>query len=294
MAAKFMNIKRIVLPFITVVIIASQLSGCAIFSRGEMAEIMHDSPELVIEYVEPKQETEINQNQVDDFEELEDPEDEEIGVLENIGTLDDEEAEDPEEVEQEHTTEVSEQPQVEQQEAQQEVKVETPAPSSYSFTDIRETVFATTTVNVRENFNTNSDKVGALTKGQSIVRIGLGQGEAAGWSKVEFNGSVAYISSDYLSTTKPVTPPPNTKPSGGSQSSSGSQTTKQPSKPSTSTPAPTPSSGGQQTTGGSGSPSEDELADIFRKQMEQSGSIGAKNEITQEDRDWISGSINLD
>lgn len=40
--------------------------------------------------------------------------------------------------------------------------------------------------------------------------------------------------------------------------------------------------------------SEDELAEIFKQQMEQSGSIGAKNEITQEDKDWISGSINLE
>lgn len=280
-----MSIKRIALPFITVVIIASQLSGCAIFSRDEMAEIMHDNPELVIEYVEPKPDEKIGRYQVETFENIEDPEDEEIGVIENIGALDDEEAADPEEVEP---------AQVEQQETQQEAQqeqVEAPAPLPYSFVEIRETVFATTTVNIRENFNTNSNKVGALAKGQSIVRIGLGQGTAEGWSKVEFNGSVAYISSDYLSTTKPATPPNSTRPSGGSQSSSGSQTTKQPSKPSTHTPAP--SSGGQQTTGGSGNISEEEIGNLIRQQMEQSGSIGADHELSEAGKNELAGSINL-
>ena len=40
--------------------------------------------------------------------------------------------------------------------------------------------------------------------------------------------------------------------------------------------------------------SEDELAEIFKQQMEQSGGIGNNGEPTQADRDWISGSINLE
>ena len=96
------------------------------------------------------------------------------------------------------------------------------------FTDCSETMYATTTVNVRSSYSTNSDKLGSLTKAQSVTRTGIGTGAAAGWSRIEFNGKVAYVSSDYLSATKPQV---NT--STGSSGSSGGQTSKPSSKPST-------------------------------------------------------------
>ena len=71
------------------------------------------------------------------------------------------------------------------------------------FTETDETMYATTTVNVRSSYSTNSDKLGSLTKAQSVKRTGIGTGAAAGWSRIEFNGKVAYVSSDYLSATKP-------------------------------------------------------------------------------------------
>ena len=129
-------------------------------------------------------------------------------------------------------------------------EVETPveAEPTYSFTSVNETVYATTTVNVREGFSADTDKVGSLGKGQSIKRVGIGTGDAEGWSEVEFNGQTAYISSDYLSLTKPAAQSSGnnsgsqtsqgssggqasqSKPSSGSQSSSSGQTqTQQPS-----------------------------------------------------------------
>ncbi|WP_209344937.1 SH3 domain-containing protein [Flavonifractor sp. AGMB03687] len=120
------------------------------------------------------------------------------------------------------------------------------------FTDCSETMYATTTVNVRSSYSTNSDKLGSLTKAQSVKRTGIGTGAAAGWSRIEFNGKVAYVSSDYLSATKPqVSTGSNggsssgqtSKPStGGSGGSSGGQT----SKPSTSTGGSTSSGGSDQ------------------------------------------------
>ena len=129
------------------------------------------------------------------------------------------------------------------------------------FTDCSETMYATTTVNVRSSYSTNSDKLGSLAKAQSVKRTGIGTGAAAGWSRIEFNGKVAYVSSDYLSTTKPQvntstgssgsssgqTSKPSSKPStggnsGSSSGSSGSQT----SKPSTSTGGSTSSGGSDQ------------------------------------------------
>ena len=112
------------------------------------------------------------------------------------------------------------------------------AEPTYSFTSVNETVYATSTVNIREGFSADTDKIGSLGKGQSIKRVGIGTGDAEGWSQVEFNGQTAYISSDYLSTIKPVVE--QSKPSG----SSGGQTSQ--SKPSTGT------SSGQQSSGSSG------------------------------------------
>ena len=131
-----------------------------------------------------------------------------------------------------------------------------PQETDSQFTDCSETMYATTTVNVRSSYSTNSDKLGSLAKAQSVKRTGIGTGAAAGWSRIEFNGKVAYVSSDYLSATKPQvstgsnggsssgqTSKPSSKPSTGSSSSSGSSGS-QTSKPSTST-------GGSISSGGS-------------------------------------------
>ena len=113
------------------------------------------------------------------------------------------------------------------------------------FTSVNETVYATTTVNIREGFSADTDKVGSLSKGQSVVRTGIGTGDAEGWSEVEFNGQTAYISSEYLSLTKPAAPSSGSNSgSQTSQGSSGGQASQ--SKPSTGT------SSGQQSSGSSG------------------------------------------
>ena len=141
---------------------------------------------------------------------------------------------------------VEETPTVEETPAQ-EVEAQ---PEVQLFTDCNETVYATTTVNVRDTYSTSGNKVGSLTKAQSVKRTGTGQGEAAGWSRIEFNGQVTYVNSDYLSTTKPQV---STGSSGNSGGSSGGST--QTSKPSTSTPSTSkPSTSSGSTGGSSGKP----------------------------------------
>ena len=141
----------------------------------------------------------------------------------------------------------------------QKEPVETSAPTEQEqlFTDCNETLYVTTTVNVRSSYSTNSDKLGSLTKAQSVKRTGIGTGAAAGWSRIEFNGKVAYVSSDYLSATKPQVSV--SKPSTGSSSGS-TQTSKSSSKPSTGgnsgssggqTSKPSTSTGGSTSSGGS-------------------------------------------
>ena len=180
-----------------------------------------------------------------------------------------------------------------------------PQETDSQFTDCSETMYATTTVNVRSSYSTNSDKLGSLTKAQSVKRTGIGTGAAAGWSRIEFNGKVAYVSSDYLSATKPQvsagsnggsssgqTSKPSSKPSTGSSSASGSSGS-QTSKPSTSTGGST-SSGGS-SSGGSSSGGLGDLANQIQQDRDDMGYSGADagGYLTGEDYDWISGQVNV-
>ena len=173
------------------------------------------------------------------------------------------------------------------------------------FTDCSETMYATTTVNVRSSYSTNSDKLGSLTKAQSVKRTGIGTGAAAGWSRIEFNGKVAYVSSDYLSATKPQVSV--SKPSTGSSSGS-TQTSKPSSKPSTggnsgsySGQTSKPSTGGSTSSGGSSSGGSSsggfgDLADKLQQDREDKGYSGGGNggALSDEDYDWIAGNVQLD
>ena len=161
---------------------------------------------------------------------------------------------------------------------------ETPAPTQQKeqlFTDCSETMYATTTVNVRSSYSTNSDKLGSLTKAQSVKRTGIGTGAAAGWSRIEFNGKVAYVSSDYLSATKPQV---STGNNGGSSSG---QTSKPSSKPSTGgsgssgsgsgSTAPVPPGGSGSTTDDDFDTSDEDLLD-WANDESQSGEWGSLDE----------------
>ena len=132
------------------------------------------------------------------------------------------------------------------------------------FTETDETMYATTTVNVRSSYSTNSDKLGSLTKAQSVTRTGIGTGDAAGWSRIEFNGKVAYVSSDYLSATKPQV---STGNNGGSSSGQTSKPSTQPSTGGNSGSSSSSSGGSSGSTapvppGGSGSSGGSNIGEI--------------------------------
>ena len=286
MASKFMRIKKIVIPLITLVILVSQISGCAIMNRDDAAGILADNDEVVVEYAEPDENAgadgaagQIDTSVPEDT--SEDLEDAEIGVVDNIGTLDEETG--PEQAEQAGEVGETEAPEVE---APEVPEVETPveAEPTYSFTSVNETVYATTTVNIREGFSADTDKVGSLGRGQSVKRVGIGTGDAEGWSQVEFNGQTAYISSEYLSLTKPAAQ--------SSGSNSGSQTSQG-------------SSGGQTSQGSSGGQTQqpsssgtehslDDLANAMQQAMEESNGVGSTTgPLTEETIEGIAGSIEL-
>lgn len=121
-----------------------------------------------------------------------------------------------------------------------------------------QTVYATGTVNIRASWSADSEKLGTLSKGEEVERVGIGKegSEAEGWSQVRISDGQAedgverfklvYVSTKYLSTTKPAS------------SSQAQSTTSKPSttKPSTSTqtqaskPAEKPTETQQSSSGG--------------------------------------------
>lgn len=86
--------------------------------------------------------------------------------------------------------------------------------------DTYETVWTTDAVNVRTNADSSSEKVGSLTSGSSIIRTGICEN---GWSRVDYNGTAAYIHSDYLTTSEPAQEEPSYDNSSSESSSTGQQ-----------------------------------------------------------------------
>lgn len=99
---------------------------------------------------------------------------------------------------------------------------ETPEPQkpAYTFTEMNKTMYAKSNVNVRALPLADGEKVGSLSKGQAVTVTG--QCNETGWYRIDLNGTVAYVSNNYLVDNKPVeeTPaPPSTPdvPSGGGE-----------------------------------------------------------------------------
>ena len=78
-----------------------------------------------------------------------------------------------------------------------------PVDTTITFKEVNETVYVTSSCNVRESYSTSSNKLGKLNAGSSIIRTGIADN---GWSRVNYNGKVAYISSQFLTTEKPADP----------------------------------------------------------------------------------------
>lgn len=73
-----------------------------------------------------------------------------------------------------------------------------------------ETVYATVRLNVRSVPNTTGEILGKLEAGASIVRTA----NENGWSTVDYNGTTAYVSSEFVTTTQPQAADPNVSGTG--------------------------------------------------------------------------------
>ena len=246
MAGRFMKIKRIVIPFMTLVVITSQLAGCATMSSDKTLKSMQESPDVSAEHATPG---------ADDLQYMADSDS-------DAGLIEDQNNQKLEEISHDELLVVFEQQyeiskEINNSDSEETIQnelemiritvecMEKSLPSDYevqyrewrpsassqnsevtlTFTDCNETVWATGTVNIRSGPSTDDDKVGSLNKNQSVTRIGIGTGDYANWSKVRLSdGSEVYVASKYLTTTKPVSQS-SSKPSGGTSSTGGSKQT---------------------------------------------------------------------
>lgn len=76
-----------------------------------------------------------------------------------------------------------------------------PSTPTEKYTDVNEKVYSTTDgLNVRKS--ANGAIIGSLSKGDEVTRTGIGN---QGWSRIKLsNGTTAYVSSSYLTKTKPA------------------------------------------------------------------------------------------
>lgn len=81
---------------------------------------------------------------------------------------------------------------------------------SYTVADMDRAKYATTAVNIRALPGTDGEKIGSLTYAQEVHVTGEVDN---GWFRIAFNDSDAFVSSKYLSDTKPAPQPqPEPKP----------------------------------------------------------------------------------
>jgi len=74
----------------------------------------------------------------------------------------------------------------------------------YTYTDMAQTMYAKSTVNVRDLPDTSGNKLGSLSAGQEVAVTGVCN--ETSWYKIDYNGVVAFVSNDYLVAEKPVAP----------------------------------------------------------------------------------------
>ena len=265
MAGRFMKIKKVIIPFMTLVVMTSQLAGCATMTSDEMLKSMNESPDVSIEYAIPDPDKQsldasgvINVGDQQFVSDSDSDGDSDIGLIENQDTQELEEISHDELIaifEENYEISKSIYNSDDEEVIRSELEMikiivksmDKSLPSDYeaqyrawrpsvnqqtqqasevvlTFTDCNETVYATGTVNLRSGPSTDDEKVGALNKNQSVTRIGIGTGDYASWSKIRLsNGSEVYVTSKYLTTTKPASQPSSKPSGGGTSSTAGSQ-----------------------------------------------------------------------
>lgn len=106
-----------------------------------------------------------------------------------------------EEVEEENTitTEESQDAEEDKEDTNVEIEVEN-TQQVYTYKDMAETKYAKSTVNVRDLPDKNGNKLGSFSQNDEVQVTG--QCNETGWYRIDYNGSVAYVSNSLLVNEK--------------------------------------------------------------------------------------------
>lgn len=117
----------------------------------------------------------------------------------------------------------------------------TAADAGYTYSELNQTMYAKSAVNVRDLPSTDGKKIGSLKASQEITVTG--KCDQTGWYRFDLNGTTGYVSDKYIVSEKPVSNVAAT----GSNSAAQGNTTQQ----NTAAPATTPTPAQTTTTGSS-------------------------------------------
>lgn len=93
---------------------------------------------------------------------------------------------------------------------------EEPEPASpYSYTDLSQTLYAQSTVNVRDLPEQTGAKLGSLSTNQEVTVTG--QCNETGWYRISYNGGEGFVSNSYLGSEKVVVKSKSSSAKGSSQ-----------------------------------------------------------------------------
>lgn len=114
--------------------------------------------------------------------------------------------------------------------------------TGYTYSELSQTMYAKSAVNVRDLPSTDGKKIGSLKASQEITVTG--KCDQTGWYRFEWNNTTGYVSDKYIVSEKPAV---NTVASTNNSSNTAGNTTQQ----NTATPAATPAPAQTTTTGSS-------------------------------------------
>ena len=119
------------------------------------------------------------------------------------------------------------------------------AEAGYTCTDMTQTMYAKSAVNVRDLPGTDGNKIGSLKASEEIAVTG--KCDQTGWYRFELNGTTGYVSDKYIVSEKPAA---NTVAAAGNNNTAGNTTQQNTAAPAaTSTPAQTTTTGTTDTSG---------------------------------------------
>lgn len=174
-----------------------------------------------------------------------------------------------------------------------ETEPETEEQTAYSYTDMNKTMYAQSSVNVRDLPDTGGNRLGGLSANQKVNVTG--QCNETGWYRLDYNGGTAYVSGKYLADNKAVvnTPPakaPETPAdTTAAPPAADAGTQQQPQQPQPQNPAPEPPAPAPETPAPETPAPETPPAD-----SSTGGTVIEAGNMSQEELDDVLGSLGID